>query len=567
MINKGTQIPPIREVVAAADFFDQMGDFESARLLDDYIEKTAEYDGDIVKMAGFWANVWKRLKGRAKMWFYSEYKELYNAAKDAQEKIQERVHEAEKSLRELKSLVKNHDLQDWRLKLDQMKILNTKDITEPFDVIYGRFLSYIIKFKDKQDKGGAVSLTPSEKIERMTTGVSPEGVDWMALSKDNKIFADQDFGMMKIDKSGMLYRKSLQHVPDMPGHYVVREDRGSKLMRQWLGDVIWQKVGEDDTYLYFKAVSKKKAPAEKPEKPPKGPTASEPKPIEPMRAPPPPAGSPPSVKPPVRKREPEPATGVLSPVEELEAELTGKQPEPAAPPPEQKKNVPEAAAPAGPEKTTESPQAGRPKPRRKSAWFEVVSDGPKFRREKGRDPGARIFAWIRTDSPDRAKGTHRRLDLDDETDKAIIEWLERKGPEAKRPKTRVTVPSGTDFTSDVGGEIVPAEEPPAETPEKTEAPAEPTERVWAEVIGGPKLRAARKGDPKAKLYEEMPRQEIAGNPKAYREVDEEDETDAGARDEWLEHKIKELETQKGSGEKTASDRKMRLGKLISLMSE
>lgn len=427
MINKGLpSIPSTREVIAAADLFDQMGDFESAALLDEYIERTAEFDGDIVRLAGFWANVWKRMKGRAKMWFYAEYKELYNAAKEAQEKIQERIGEAEKAIKELKQDVKNHDLQDWRLKLDEMKIINTKDITAPFDKIYGRFLAYIMKFKDQQDKEtwrDSATLTPSEKTERMMgAGIPPGGreVKWVPQDKERKVFLSRNGDMARIDKDAVQYIKTMKPVKGKPEYRKVWEKTGLKVMKNTFGDSMWMEIYEDEKYVYYREVPS--VGAEKPvtteeKEAPKKPEAPEGTWGKPPPLPPMPTGP---------KKEVEPATDILSDEEsELEAELTGKAPEV----PEVSEEVPAGEAPkAEPEvPKAEKPAISKRKLGAQKAWVELVG-GAQLKKVKAENPAARLFTYMQRKSMTK---NHRELNPKDESDLKIIAYLEMQGPAAK----------------------------------------------------------------------------------------------------------------------------------------
>jgi hypothetical protein len=430
MINKGLPyIPPMREVVAAADLFDQMGDFESAALLDEYIEQTAESDGDIVKLAGFWANVWKRMKGRAKMWFYSEYKELYNAAREAQEEIQKRIDEAEKAVHELKKDVKNHDLQDWRLKLDEMKILNTKDITASFDKIYGRFLSYIMKFKDQQEKEEKTGpLTPSEKVERMTKGPSegaPGGreVKWVPQDKDRKIFLSRNGDMARIDKDAIQYIKTMKPVRGKPEYRKVWEKTGLKVMKNTFGDSMWMEIYEDDKYVYYREVvvpagESKTTTEEKPETP-KKPEGLKGKDFPAVPLPPMPTGP---------KREPEPATDILTDEEEeLEKELAEKEPEPLKEEKPAELSKEEKPATTPPKAEPEKPAVSKKKQGAQKVWTEVIG-GTQLKKVKIENPAARLFTYMQRKSLSK---NHRELNPKDENDVKIIAYLEMQGPAAK----------------------------------------------------------------------------------------------------------------------------------------
>lgn len=165
---RGIPEPPTpREAVAMANFFDKIGEVETASLLDEYVVKCAAFDGDIKKQAGIFSAIWKRLKGRIKMFFYGEYKELYRRAKEAQGELGERLVEMGKVDKDLRKYVKNHELFDWRNKIAELQDFYTKDvprILKDFDTGYAKIAAYLLGVKEQAEKKGIVPKTELEKM-------------------------------------------------------------------------------------------------------------------------------------------------------------------------------------------------------------------------------------------------------------------------------------------------------------------------------------------------------------------------------------------------------------------
>jgi hypothetical protein len=137
------------------------------------------------------------------------------------------------------------------------------------------------------------------------------------------------------------------------------------------------------------------------------------------------------------KKEPEPATGILTDEEEaLEAELMGgetpeplesEKPEVAEPeaekPSEGEPEQPEVAAPKA-----EKPAIGKKKQGAQKVWTEVVG-GLQLKKVKMANPAARLFTYMQRKSLTK---NHRELDPKDTNDMKIIAHLELRGPEAKK---------------------------------------------------------------------------------------------------------------------------------------
>lgn len=200
-MEKYGHLPSLSEVARVASLFDEMGDYESACLLDDYLEKASEFKGDLVKQAGFWGNVWKRMKGKAKTWFISEYKELHDAAKEAQAKIEERIEKLVEEGKKLKKDFKNYELGTWHQRIENCHIMNSEDILYPFNRKYGKFLKYITQFEDKKPEDAEIS--ESDRIIGKTdlTTKDIESVDgWSPVSRrmSKELQINSDTGEIRI---------------------------------------------------------------------------------------------------------------------------------------------------------------------------------------------------------------------------------------------------------------------------------------------------------------------------------------------------------------------------------
>jgi hypothetical protein len=168
-------IPSLKEAALIATMFDEAGYYDDAALLDDFI-KMASQENDLTKRAGLWSNIWSRLGGWAKKIFFKEYKELYKTAKEANEKITERVNEVESLWKEASNDFKNYELVSWREKVLRMPVY-TKDLMVDYENAVGKLVAFVYKLQEKEQaegKGGVEITPPGEGGEGKPFGTPEE---------------------------------------------------------------------------------------------------------------------------------------------------------------------------------------------------------------------------------------------------------------------------------------------------------------------------------------------------------------------------------------------------------
>ena len=180
------EMPSLAQAAMFATLLDELGEYKDAELFDEYIEKSAEYSGNIVKMAGVWGNIWSRVKGSLKKLFISEYKELYNSAKDSQDKLTERMDLLKDKYKEAKGHFKNYKFGDWRRSISEMDAICSKNITAGFDERYAKFIDYVTKdFKesnsipDEESEFDRTSKTEAPKKTNKWEEAAGEAVNQM----------------------------------------------------------------------------------------------------------------------------------------------------------------------------------------------------------------------------------------------------------------------------------------------------------------------------------------------------------------------------------------------------
>jgi len=222
------EMPSLVQAAMFATILDEIGEYKDAELFDEYIAKSAEYSGNIVKMAGVWGNIWSRVKGSLKKLFISEYKELYNSAKASQDKLTERMDLLKEKYKEAKGQFKNYKFGDWRRSISEMDAICSKNITAGFDERYAKFIDYVTKdFKESNstpDEESEFDKTSKPEIAKKTnkweeaTGeaVNQMGKGWSGsgyvLRKD--VLGNNNTFKVKVDKFENWVGKQVKKVGD-----------------------------------------------------------------------------------------------------------------------------------------------------------------------------------------------------------------------------------------------------------------------------------------------------------------------------------------------------------------
>jgi len=155
-----------------ADLFDRAGEYETAALLDTFIDKANAADGDIIKQAGFWSNILKRLKGKSKRIFFSVYRELHDKAKEAQEAMDEEISDINEKYKQVKQRLKVYELVDWRYQAQSLGLADIDNIMSGYDQTYAKLIGF---FNLNKGEGGASGeeLSQIDKLPGVTPGTAP----------------------------------------------------------------------------------------------------------------------------------------------------------------------------------------------------------------------------------------------------------------------------------------------------------------------------------------------------------------------------------------------------------
>jgi hypothetical protein len=100
------------KIAAMAQLLDDIGLHDDATVMDELLE--AAMEPGLHKEAGMWQAILSRLSGWARKVLFTEYRQMYEAAKSSQEKASARLKELQDVNDELKEMLARHMLPDWR---------------------------------------------------------------------------------------------------------------------------------------------------------------------------------------------------------------------------------------------------------------------------------------------------------------------------------------------------------------------------------------------------------------------------------------------------------------------
>jgi hypothetical protein len=185
-INFDDDILSVKEATLFADLFDEIGEHSNANLMDDYIRKFALTEGDLIKQAGLFKNLLRKLVGFGKRVFFKVYRELYAKAKEAQKLLDDRIDEINETYDNIKKDLRYHDLEGWRGGIYALKLEDSKDIIGDFDIAYGKLVQYLgltgetkdkSKKKDESQIGKLPDLSKPEGEETEEPGTEEPGTE------------------------------------------------------------------------------------------------------------------------------------------------------------------------------------------------------------------------------------------------------------------------------------------------------------------------------------------------------------------------------------------------------
>jgi hypothetical protein len=263
------KVPSLEEIMCFANLLDSVGEYRDAELLDGLIVKIASVN-DITKQAGFWSNVWNRLKGRVKRMFLNEYKDLYESAKTANEELKKRVDQANEDYKVANNYFKNYSLGDWRQAVLSFKNLKIKDLLSDFENKYGKYMAYVtdsfnkeVESIQKKSPEEFDKMTETEEDKKAKEKILPSIAKWTPSKSRVQSNNEMPGKEIRIETEqfnnwlGTQLIWSGKYVSlDMP-RYKNKKAKGkfNELLVRMIGDNKWAirnpKEEEDDTYTYL----------------------------------------------------------------------------------------------------------------------------------------------------------------------------------------------------------------------------------------------------------------------------------------------------------------------------
>lgn len=305
------EAPTIKEAIIIADIFDEAGFYDDASLMDEFIEKAAQHEYDLIKQAGIFSGIWNRLSGLARRLFFKEYRQMYNMAKEAHKAIGERMDESRRLYKEATSDFKNYELVAWREKVLQLPVY-TKDLMVDYEKAFGRLIAFTYKLQDqgqigRSKKPGEVDIgeitPPGEGGEGVTTAPepgAPEGeteVSKKKLSPETRFMKEKGWSRDPLipsiatntlsneiaidrDRFDKYLRSHIVDASKDPEQDWFKLGPHKRMMpkglKEAMGDRIWQRTGVDADWVYLSPVEKEEKVIVPPEKLPEEPTLPKP---------------------------------------------------------------------------------------------------------------------------------------------------------------------------------------------------------------------------------------------------------------------------------------------------
>ncbi len=197
------EIPKVPTVAYAATFanlLDEMGEYAEAERFDDFIKMaSSEYSDDFIKQAGLWGNIWDRMKGSLKKLFITEYRELYESAKDSQDRLTEKVDLIKNKYKEAKSHFKNYRFSEWRNAVAEIDFVCARSVSGDFDAKYAKFVNYVTEhFKEENT---SEKLTKKDMMIEAPEGIG-EAVDDAKTKKGPEWVGPEESGAQILIENG-----------------------------------------------------------------------------------------------------------------------------------------------------------------------------------------------------------------------------------------------------------------------------------------------------------------------------------------------------------------------------
>lgn len=162
------------EIAAMAQLLDDIGLHDDATVIDELL--TAAMEPGFRKEAGLWQSILSRLSGWARKVLFKEYRQMYEAAQESQEKADAHLEELQTANEEAKKMLARHELPDWRESMTALLPAMAMPVDETlssYDELHAKMTARLLKLapkkeeKEEKTKGPAVPpLMPEEKAEK-----------------------------------------------------------------------------------------------------------------------------------------------------------------------------------------------------------------------------------------------------------------------------------------------------------------------------------------------------------------------------------------------------------------
>ena len=238
-------VPNLNEVIALASLLDEIGLEKEAIILDNYIDEefkriSASEPYAFVKRAGFWDDVWERIKGRVGRAVFKDFREAYEDAKKVQTIIEEKMDDLNERYKRISHDLKTYQLGDWYKNLSTFEEVNGEEVLSSSD-----FLTSYTKYRDKvifKEQGTDKTEREVDKIYGPQEG---EEGDPAQIGEWNAIFDKKNQGVQ------IHYEDDIVRIK-------------TELWNRWIKGGHFKRVpdptGEGDTVIMFNAEAKGRIP-------------------------------------------------------------------------------------------------------------------------------------------------------------------------------------------------------------------------------------------------------------------------------------------------------------------
>lgn len=153
------------KIAAMAQLLDDIGLHDDATVMDELLE--AAMEPSLHKEAGLWQAILSRLSGWARKVLFTEYRQMYEAAKNSQEKVSARLKELQDVNDELKEMLARHMLPDWRDGMTSLlpaMAMSVDKTLSTYDEQHAKMTARLLKLAPKAKKEEGKKETTKEPV-------------------------------------------------------------------------------------------------------------------------------------------------------------------------------------------------------------------------------------------------------------------------------------------------------------------------------------------------------------------------------------------------------------------